>query len=414
MKVLFLSHYFPPEVNAPATRTYEHCKVWVEQGHDVTVVSCVPHHPMGRAYPGYRNRFYQVEYKEGIRIVRVLTYITANEGFIKRTFNYIVFMLASILLAPFLAKADVVVSTSPQFFNGLAGYFVSRIKRAKWVLEIRDLWPESIVAVGALKNAKAVRVLEWIERFVYRKADHIVPVTRAFKQHIVNCGADEEKVTVVRNGVDLGMFGSDTQYDLAFARELGIEGKFVAAYVGTHGMAHGLEVILDAAESLLGVPEIVFLMVGEGAEREKLLGEKERRKLSNVIMLGQQPKADMPKIWSVTNVSLVLLRKLDIFKTVIPSKIFESMAMGRPIILGVEGEVADIIDESGAGVCIEPESAEALVVAVRELQSNKDRYQRLSTAGRPFVTSNFDRTALAKTMLSVIESQLNEQSKQEK
>ncbi len=404
MNILFLSHYFPPEVNAPATRTFEHCKVWAEQGHDVTVLTCAPHHPMGKLYPGFKNRFFQKEQRDGITVVRVLTYITANEGFLKRTANYVFFMIMAILVSPFLKKTDVVISTSPQFFNGLAGYFVSRLKRSPWVLEIRDLWPESILAVGAVKNRQVIAVLEWIERFVYRKADRIVSVTDSFCSHIVRAGAEPEKLVVVRNGVDLDAFSLGFSSDGRESLELGLEGKFVAAYVGTHGMAHGLDTILDAAELLRDNDEIVFLMVGDGAERARLIEEKERRSLQNVQMLGQQPKECMPMIWQQTDVSLVLLKRLDLFKSVIPSKIFESMAMGKPIILGVEGEVAAIVAESAAGVCIEPESAQELAESVLALATDRQRYDSMSNAGRPYVSEHFDRKVLAKKLLSVVEA----------
>lgn len=395
MRILFLSHYFPPEVNAPATRTYEHCKQWVKMGHEVTVVSCVPHHPMGKAYPGYKNKFYHVEHKDGIRAIKIFTYITANEGFIKRTFNYVFYMLMAILMAPFLPKADVVISTSPQFFNGLAGYFVSRIKRARWLLEIRDLWPESIIAVGAINNKHAIALLEWIERFVYRKADHIVAVTNAFKTHIAAHGAKSDDITVIRNGVDLRFFDSDAKRDQDYARSIGVEGKFVASYVGTHGMAHGLDTLVEAAELLRARDDIVFLMAGDGAERGRLQQEINQRGLTNIIMLGQLPKADMPKLWSVSDASLVLLRKLDLFLTVIPSKIFESMAMKKPIVMGVEGESREIIEQAGSGLMMEPENAVDLAAAVAKLADSPELCRTLGESGFDYVSVHFDRSKLA-------------------
>jgi glycosyltransferase involved in cell wall biosynthesis len=394
MKILFLSHYFPPEVNAPATRTYEHCRRWVELGHEVTVVSCVPHHPMGKAYPGYRNRLIQTEYKDGIKAIKVLTYITANEGFLKRTWNYVFYMIMAVLIAPFLPRADVVVSTSPQFFNGLAGYFVSRIKRCRWVLEIRDLWPESIMAVGALKNPRIIGTLEAIERFVYRKADHIVPVTYAFQKHILARGGRADAITVIRNGVDLKFFESRSP-DTDFARELGVEGKFVAAYVGTHGMAHGLDLLIEVAERLRNRPDISILLAGDGAERNRLVQEVARRQLTNIKLLGQLPKSDMPRLWSITSVSLVVLKKLDLFLTVIPSKLFESMAMRRPIIMGVAGESAELLRESGSGFAIEPENVDQLVDAIVRLADSPELCRELGAKGRGHVESHFDRQVLA-------------------
>lgn len=402
MKILFLSHYFPPEVNAPATRTYEHCKQWVKDGHDVTVISCVPHHPMGKAYPGYRNNFFHVEYKDGIKAIKVWTYITANEGFIKRTFNYVFYMVMAIVVAPFIGKADVVISTSPQFFNGLAGYAVSRLKRCPWVLEIRDLWPESILAVGAIKNKQAIALLEWLEWFAYRKADHIVPVTHAFQKHIEACGGESDKITVIRNGVDLTFF-TEQPVDERFAEQLGVTGKFVAAYVGTHGMAHGLDVILEAADILKHRDDIMFLTAGDGAERARLQTELERRNLQNVKMLGQLPKERMPGLWSITSVSLVLLKKLDLFLTVIPSKIFETMAMKKPIILGVRGESQDIVQSAGSGICIEPENAEQLAAAVVRLADSQAECRDLGSAGYACVQAEFDRMVLAQKFEAILQ-----------
>jgi len=403
MRVLFLSHYFPPEVNAPASRTYEHCKQWVKDGHEVTVVTCAPNHPRGKVYEGYRNRAVQYEKKDGIQVIRVWTYVTANEGFFKRTLNYVSFMVAAILLTPWLAKMDVVVTTSPQFFNGLAGYFVSRLKRIPWVLEIRDLWPESILAVGAIRNRGIIRLLEWFERFAYRKADRIVPVTDAFKRYMVGKGISAEKIEVIKNGVDLAFFKKVIGQN-PMITELELQGKFVAVYFGTHGMAHGLETVLHAAQKLTACEDIVFLLVGDGAERQRLLRMRDDMALSNVIMLDQQPKEKMPYLWALADVSLVLLKKSELFTTVIPSKIFESMAMERPIILGVEGESAEIIKAADAGFCIEPQNSQELAERVLELYKNHELFVRLGANGRRYVEEYFDRTVLARRYESLLVS----------
>jgi len=403
MRILFLSHYFPPEVNAPATRTYEHCRQWVRDGHQLTVVTCAPNHPQGRVYEGYRNRIYQQETKDGINIVRVWTFVTANEGFFKRTLNYISYMCSACIVSLFLPKADIVLSTSPQFFNGLAGYFVSKLRKIPWVLEIRDLWPESIVAVGAIKSPTIITLLEWIERFAYQKADRIVPVTDSFKTYMLGKGIDAGKIDVVKNGVDLA------QYALldgasALAEELGVKGKFVVSYFGTHGMAHHLQTILHAAHRLSGSKNIMFLMVGDGAERRALLQMRDDMALGNVMMLDQQPKIRMRDFWALSDISLVLLKKTDLFKTVIPSKIFESLAMAKPIILGVEGESADLLRAAKAGICIEPEQADELAACVLELSKNPERCQQLGRNGRRYVMEHFDRIVLARKLASVLET----------
>ncbi len=402
MRILFLSHYFPPEVNAPASRTYEHCKQWVQEGHEVTVVTCAPNHPQGTVYEGYRNKLIQWENQDGIRVVRIWTYVTANQGFLKRTVNYISFMMAAILSAPFLSGFDITLSTSPQFFNGLAGYAVSRIKRTPWILEIRDLWPESIVAVGAITNRPIIGLLEALELFAYRRADHIVVVTDSFKAHIQDKGICKQRVTVIKNGVDFSLYKKHPDNPVSLAAKIGIEGKFVASYIGTHGMAHHLETILQAADELREWQDIVFLLVGDGAERDRLLAMKDSMNLSNVVMLDQQPKTAMPHFWSLSNVSLVLLRKCDLFKTVIPSKIFESMAMERPIILGVEGESSELLKSAEAGICIEPENEKDLAAQVLNLYQNPRRCQELGLNGRKYVLENFDRLVLAKRFSDLI------------
>ena len=394
MKILFLTHYFPPEVNAPATRTYEHCKQWIKSGHEVTVVTCTPNHPKGQVYPGYKNKFFQQENIDGINVIRLWTYVTANEGFVKRTLNYISYLVAVVFATPFLPKTDVVVSTSPQFFCGLAGYFVKLFKRASWVLEIRDLWPESIIAVGAVTNKTIVRILEYMELKAYEKSDHIVVVTDAFKKFIAAKGINSDKITIIKNGVDLSFYKPE-EVEAHDVFDLKLDTRFVASYFGTHGMAHHLVTILEAAEILSERDDIVFVLVGDGAEKQKLLEEKQQKNLQNVIMLDQQGKDKMPNLWALSDVSLVLLKKSDLFKTVIPSKIFESMAMKKPIILGVEGEVKGMIEEGNSGLCIEPENAEQLAEAIVKIADNKELNCKLGGNGRRYVEKFFDRTVLA-------------------
>ena len=402
MRILFLSHYFPPEVNAPASRTHEHCKQWVQDGHDVTVLTCAPNHPRGIVYEGYRNTLFQREQKDGIQVVRVWTYVTANEGFLKRTLNYLSYMVAAVLVAPLLSRCDVVLSTSPQFFNGLAGYVVSRLKRVPWILEVRDLWPESIVAVGAIRSRPIIRILEGLESFAYHKSAHLVVVTDAFKAHMVKHGIPADKVSVIKNGADLSLYKKPPHGHQDLARQLGVEGKFVASYFGTHGMAHHLETVLEAADELRDNKDIVFLLVGDGAERRRLVDMRNEMKLSNVVMLDQQPKEKMPELWSLSNASLVLLKKSELFKTVLPSKIFESMAMEKPVILGVEGESAELVASSGGGICIPPEDAKELARQVLKLQGDPALCQKLGSSGKRYVTEHFDRQVLARCYVDVM------------
>ncbi len=401
MRILFFTHYYPPEVNAPASRTSEHCRAWAQSGAEVTVVTCAPNHPNGKVYPDYRNRLWQTEMRDGVKVVRLWTWLAANEGFLPRVLNYVSYMVAAILALPFLPKADVIVTTSPQFFCGLTGLFARFVKRAPWVLEIRDIWPESIVAVGAMKKGVAIRFLEWLEGFAYRQADAIVSLTRGFVPHIAARCGDARKIAIFMNGADLTAFtrsgdGADAK------RKLGLEGKFVAAYVGTHGMAHGLDTILDAAELLKDEPRFAFVMAGGGAEEARLRAAREARKLDNVLMLGQRPKAEMPGLWSATDASLILLKRSDTFKTVYPSKMSEAMAMQCPIILGVEGEAKEVLEAAGAGVAITPESAPELAAAVRKLADDPALAASYGRAGRAYADQNLDRGKVAARFLALL------------
>jgi glycosyltransferase involved in cell wall biosynthesis len=270
-----------------------------------------------------------------------------------------------------------------------------------WTLEIRDLWPESIVVVGAIRSPRLIRLLEWLEAWAYRKADRIIVVTDAFREYMVRRGIAGEKIVVIKNGVDLDRF-TPSDPDALLLRRMNLQGKFIATYFGTHGMAHNLRTVLEAAELLRDRNDIALLMVGDGAERASLLAEKKERGLQNVVMLPQQAKDQMPSLWALSNVSMVLLRKSKLFKTVIPSKIFESMAMQRPIVLGVDGEARELIEDAQAGVFVEPDDPAALAHAIVELSDDEHRCVTMGVNGRRYVGQFFDRRRLAEVYLKVL------------
>ncbi|WP_084594175.1 glycosyltransferase family 4 protein [Arhodomonas aquaeolei] len=373
MRILFLSDNFPPETNAPATRLYEHAVEWVRAGDEVTVITCAPNFPEGKVFPGYRNRWYSVENVDGIRVVRVKTFITANEGFVKRTLDYVSFMLAGAAAAVFQKRPDVVVATSPQFFAAVGGWLVSVLRRRPFVFELRDLWPASIVAVGALDQSRAVRVLERLELFLYGRARRIVAVTESFRKDLIRRGVPEGKIDVVRNGVDLERFQS-AEPDQSLAQELDLEGKFVVGYVGTHGMAHALEKVIDAAELLRNRDDIAFLFVGSGAAKGQVDGLIRDKQLTNVRSLPRQAKERVPAISALCDTAVIPLRDSPVFESVIPSKLFECMAMGTPVVMALpEGEATGLVREYGVGVCVPPEDPEALAAAVQDLADSPDR-----------------------------------------
>lgn len=399
MHILFLTDNFPPEGNAPASRTYEHAVEWVKGGCKVTVVTGVPNFPEGEVFEGYENKWYQTEVVDGINVVRVKTYITANEGFLKRILDFLSFMITGFFASLFVRKVDVVVATSPQFFTACAGCMISFFKRVPFVFELRDIWPASITAVGAMKKTWLIQALECLEIFLYRRANMIISVTQSFKRELIQRGIDGDKIKVVLNGVNLSFFSPAERKDPALSRSHDLADKLVVGYIGTHGLAHSLDTVLDAASMLLNEKGVRFLFVGGGSYKNELDYQIAQRNLTNVISLPRQNKEDMPKIWSLVDVSLVTLRDADLFKTVIPSKIFESMGMGLPMLFsGPVGEASEIIESSRSGVCVSAESAQEQTSAIKGFLDNKQRLEGLKCASLESA-SNYDRSMLAKKML---------------
>ncbi len=408
MHILFLSDNFPPEVNAPASRTFEHCREWVAQGHKVTVITCAPNFPAGRLIDGYRNRLFAREEVEGVQVVRVWSYISANEGFLRRTLDYVSYAVTASIAALFVRKVDVIVATSPQFFTACAGWFAGTLKRRPYIFELRDLWPESIRAVGALKSERLLHWLEKLELFLYRRAAAVVSVTHAFKDDLARRGIPAERIEVVTNGADLTRFGPRPK-DAELTETLGLEGKFIAGYVGTHGMAHALDTVLDAAELASRTPgaeALHFLLLGDGAEKKRLMESARSRGIANLTFIDTVPKAEVARYWSLLDASIVHLKDTPLFATVIPSKLFECMAMGIPVLHGVRGESASIVEREGVGIVFPPEDAAALVDGMLSLSRDPARRDAISERALA-AAQNYDRRSLAMRMLTILDRVAN-------
>ncbi|MDX9972401.1 MAG: glycosyltransferase family 4 protein [FCB group bacterium] len=405
MRILFFSHYFPPEGNAPASRTYENCRRWVNAGHEVTVITCAPNCPDGVVYDGYKNKLYSRETVDGIDVRRVWTYIAANEGTVRRIMNYVSYMVSAFVFSFRVKRPDIVIATSPQFFCGWAGVLSRFFRRTPFILEIRDLWPESIIAVGAMRESRLVRVLEYLERIMYDSAQRIVTVGDGYKRRLMEKGVAEQRISVVMNGVNRELF-TPREPDEALKQQYNLAGKFVCSYSGTIGMACGLEIVLDAAQKLKerGVGDIAFLLVGDGASRKDLEAQAREREIDAVIFTGRQPKEMMPEFLAITDVCLVHLRKTDLFTTVMPSKIFEAAGMAKPIVNGVGGFAADFIEKAGAGVNIEPENSDELIVALLQLREQSELREAYGHAGREYVLAHYDRDTLADDYLKIIDT----------
>jgi len=401
LNIVYVSHYFPPEVNAPAVRVSELARLWRMRGHRVTVLTGFPNHPTGVIPPEYRGRRVQEEEVDGVRVVRTWVYAAANQGLIRRTFNYLSFLLSAILLGGRrLGRPDVVIGTSPQIFVAAAAWWLARRKRARFIFEVRDIWPEEIQAVGALENRLVLRLLEALEMFLYRRADRIVAVAQGTVDTLAARGVPRDKLVLIPNGVDIDEWAAPDRREAR--TRLGVDGDFVVSYIGTHGLAHRLDTVLDAAEQLANLPNLRILMVGEGAERRRLELSARARKLNNVRFVGEVSRAQVRDYYSASDVCLVPLRRADLFTRNIPSKVYEIMASGRPMIIGTEGESRALVEKAACGVAVEPENSTAMAEAIRALQSRPAWAHELGHSGRRYVEAHNDRARLADLYIDIL------------
>ena len=400
MRILFLTDNFPPETNAPATRTYEHCLKWINMGYKVTVITCFPNFPKGRVFEGYINKLYQKENIDGITVIRVWSYITENNGFVKRIIDYISYALTSFLFGLFV-KTDLIIATSPQFFTAVSGRILSFLKGKPWVMEVRDLWPDSIAAVGSMnKSSKPFKILKKIEHHLYLSASKIVVVTDSFKKYIIKeHQIKPEKVGVFKNGVIVNNFKKPKPNDVMTLKEsLGLKNKIIISYLGTHGLAHGLKFILESI-SKISNPDLHFLFIGDGAEKQNLIKYSKTLNSKNFTFLESVTKSEIPLYIEISDFSLVNLKKSSEFKNVIPSKIFENIAMYKPILLGVEGESKKLIDDYQVGVSFEPENKESFLNAIYDIQK-LDRESFKVNCNK--MLADFDRNNIAENLIKFI------------
>jgi len=403
MKILFLSDNFSPETNAPAKRTLEHCKEWINLGHEITVITSVPNFPIGKVYKGYKNKLYQTEKISGITVKRVWTFIAENKGFFLRIIDYLSFMFSSMICGLFTKKNDMIIATSPQFFTLLSGYFISLLRRTPLIIEIRDMWPESIVAVGAMNEKSfVIRLLKKIANFIYKKSTVIVCVTNSFKEELINKGINESKIKVVQNGFDLSKLLTPTISVEEVEKKYSIrKDDLIVSFIGTIGMAHGLNIVLKAAKNL---NDVKFLIIGEGAEKKELIKKANEDKIDNVIFIDNISWQEIVNINQLIDFHLIHLKKDPEFTKVIPSKIFESMALKKPIIMGVDGEAKSIVNQAKCSVNIRPENDDDLVKAIHYLNNNFDKSRKFGINGFDFLKKNFSRKILANKMIEYIKA----------
>jgi colanic acid biosynthesis glycosyl transferase WcaI len=407
VKILYLSQYYPPEMGAPAARASELALHWVRAGHQVSILTGFPNHPTGVVPPEWRSRLRRLTYREnveGVDVYRTWLWALPNRKAHERMRNYASFCLSAALRGLTLPRPDVIIASSPQLLVGLSGSWLAFARQIPFVFEVRDLWPESLVAVGAGREDSLLhKMLGKIAGFLYERADRIVVVSPAFKDHLVQrWRVAPEKIAVVENGVETDLF-SPTETTDALRRELGVHTKFLVSYIGTMGNAHRLGTLLEAASTLRqNYPEVQFLLIGEGAEKEAIKNAAEAQGLTNVQFLDQQPREKIPAFISASDACLVLLKKTEVFKTVIPTKMLEFMSCERPLILGVDGHARHIVEDAEAGLVIEPENAQALADAIAQLSRNRELGRTLGKKGRGYILKNFSRAQTAEKYIQVL------------
>ena len=406
MHILFLTDNFPPESNAPANRTFEHARQWVASGHRVTIITCAPNFPDGQLFEGYKNRWFQTEQMDGITVIRVWSFMTRNAGFVLRLLDFFSFMVSGFLGGLRVRDADIIIGTSPQFFTVCAACCLAKVKQRPFVFEMRDIWPESLQAVGMSNAGLSVRLAAPLADYLYRRANHLIVVTHSFKAYLQDKGISGERITVIPNGVDPDMF-FPIPADISLQQELQLEDKFVVGYLGTHGLAHGLESVVEAAR-LAGQTDdltaVHFITVGAGAQFDRI--KEIASDLDNFTMIGQVSRADILRYWSLLDASLIHLKASPLFESVIPSKMFEAMAMGVPLLHGVTGESADIVRTSRSGICFAAEQPEALLSAIRQVSTDKDAYQQMKTSCLSSA-QNYNRANLADRMADCLQGVVN-------
>jgi len=413
VKILYVSQYFPPEMGAPAARASELARHWARAGHEVSVLTGFPNHPTGVVPAEWRDRLRRLAFREmvdGVNVFRTWLWPLPNRKAHERIRNYASFWISSSMRGLGMPRQDVIIATSPQLLVGLTGWWLGFARDVPFVFEVRDLWPESLTAVGAGdENSLLHHALSKVARFLYDRSDHIVVVTHAFKEHLIRkWDVPAEKISVVENGVETDLFAPLDLVEVSGARaQLAAPGRFLVCYIGTMGMAHGLETLLAAATELQRhKSNVTFLLVGEGAEKERIRSLALNRGLDNVAFLDQQPREKIPAIISASDACLVLLKKTDVFKTVIPTKMLEFMACARPLILGVQGQAQEILEAAGAGIAIEPENSSDLVKAILDLQANPGLCAAMGQKGREHIVQNFSRRQTAQTYIRVLEALL--------
>ena len=408
MNILLIHQYFLEEDDPGGSRWNEFTRVWTEQGHTVTVLGGMMHYNGKEKKPEYKGRLFVKKQQGAVTVWRCHVSEAYNKHFIGRLWGYFSFMFSSLYAGLFKAKGkfDVVIVTSPPLFVGASGYLVSRLRRMPFVFEVRDLWPESAIDTGVLTNKVVIKLAYWVEGFIYKRAKLINVLTPAFYTALKEKkGIPESKLIQISNAADFSLsekllneFDRDT-----FRKEHGLDGKFVITYVGAHGVANYLEQLLDAGEALADT-NVLFLLIGQGMEKDRLVKLAAERKITNVRFLDSVPKAEVFRYILASEMGASVLKRVDTFKTVYSNKTFDYMSCKRPILMAIDGVSRELVEAASAGTYVEPENIGEYSRVIRTYLNDPERVKREGESGYQFAKKNFDREVLAGKYLAYISS----------
>lgn len=404
MRILYLTQYFPPEAGATQTRAYEMARNLVRLGHQVTVIAEIPNHPSGIIPPEYRGKWIERSDLEGINVIRVWVKTSPVKSFRQRILFYLSFMLASALAGLFLVRGrfDFVFATSPPLFVGASGLLISRAKRIPFVFEVRDLWPESAVVLGELSRPTAIQWATRLEEACYRHAQKIIVVSQGIRTRLIQRGLQPEKLEMIPNGANTELFQFSPVSRVRIRAQLKLEDKFIAVYAGIHGIAQGLETVVQAANMLREYPDVHILFIGEGPKKQELVNQVREIGLANVTLLPEQPRDRIPDYLSAADIALVPLRNLEIFHSALPSKMFDAWACQLPVLLSVSGEARELLEDCTGGLFIPPEDPIALRDGILACKSNPNMIKSWGENGRKFTEAHYSRRALADKLAEVL------------
>jgi len=418
MRILMLTQYFPPEKGAAQVRLWELAKGLKNEGHQVTVVTTFPNHPTGIIPEEYRGRCFMRESMEGVTILRTWVYPVKRGRFWLRLLNYFSFVLSSLYGIWRSGPQDLIIVESPPLFIGFSAGIASRLKKAPYIFNVSDLWPESAVQLGLVSNKTLIALSERLEKRYYRKAKKLSAQTQGIVEGLKRKGVKPDDILFLPNGVDTELF-RPREKDWELEKSLGLEGKTVILYAGTMGYAHGIETALEAAEILQDRPESsghggeppggggepFFLFVGDGSERPRLEQIAREKALGNVRFIDFQPLEEVPRYYALSTISLSTLRRYKLAEGVRPSKIFPALASGRPLIYVGEGEGAEIVRESGGGIVLEPENPGLLAETILALKNDPRRCRELAESGREYVIRNYSWRSIIRRWLAQLEQE---------